>query len=158
MPFFTENEQWDNDYNIFLIDNQNRIALLCHDGFRLLPPTIVKSKENLEKVDNYFNLHKKIGSYRTCPDLKDHLDIKTISSYEKYLSYFGEFSSKGIYTYDTYDFSYTNRPYFRVTIPENKLILSDLPEDIISILEPLRLDELSFENTSIIDEKIVSEL
>jgi hypothetical protein len=69
MTAFTENEQLESDYNLFLIDNQGEIALLCHVGWRLLPPTIVKNRENLEKVENYFlSLTNVKEGYTVCPD------------------------------------------------------------------------------------------
>lgn len=159
MTAFTENEQWESDYNLFLIDNQGEIALLCHVGWRLLPPTIAKSKENLEKVEDYFlHLTTSKENYTVCPDLKKHLDTKTIADYGRYVYYFGDISSKGIYTYDSYDFSLAERPYYRVTIPKKALTLNDLPEEIKSILEDLKLDDFSFGETSLIPEDIVSKL
>ena len=151
MTAFTESEQWDNDYNLFLIDNQGKIALLSHFGWRALPPTIAKSKENLEKLDNYFlQLNNSKEGYSVCPDLKKHLDTKTIADFGKYISYFGDLSSKGIYTYDSYDFSLTERPYYRVAIPKKELTINDLPEDIRSILEDLELYQIDFSETSLI--------
>jgi hypothetical protein len=159
MTAFTEFDQWENDYELYVIDNRERIGRLCHFGWRLLPPSIAKSKENWEKVADYFlNLPIAKVDYSVCPDLNKHLDHENLLDYDEYVKFFGEISSKGIYTYDSYNLGFKERPYFRVTIPNVELTLDDLPEEIKNILEELMLYEISFAETSLIPEELVSKL
>lgn len=159
MTSFTETEQWENDFNLFFIDKYGKVALLCHVGWRLLPPTIAKSKEDLEKIENYLlSLTYSKEDYSVCPDLKNHLNTNSIQDYGKYVYYFGEISSKGIYTYDSYDSNFEERPYYRVTLPKQELNFEQLPEEIKNILEALRLDNVSFAETSLIPEELIKVL
>jgi hypothetical protein len=156
---FTEDEQWDHNYKFFVIDKYGKIAQFEHVGFRLLPQKIAKSKENWDRLFNYFrNLNKITEKYEICPDLDKHLDKDNVKNIELYVQDVSQVSLKGLYSYDSYDYGFAERPYFRVTIPKNELALDDLPEEIKNILKDLRLDKISFAETSLIPEKIVSRL
>ncbi|MEZ5427999.1 MAG: hypothetical protein R2747_17135 [Pyrinomonadaceae bacterium] len=159
MTAFTEEEQWDHNYDVFVVDKYGKLGHLSHVGWRLLPPSIGKSKERWQKTRDFFNkIPNKVDSYKICPDLKIHLDRSSIINMESYLKIYGGMSSKGLFSYDSYDFSFVERPYFRVTIPKNELILDDLPDEIKGILKDLKLNEISFAETSLIPEVIVKEL
>lgn len=159
MTVFTKDEQWDNDYDLFVIDNKGKIGRLCHFGERLLPPTIAKSRENLEKVEDHFvNLPDLKSGFIKCPDLLTHLDMANVGDFARYVYYFGEVSSRGLYTYDSYGPSYHKGRYFRVTIPKTELSINDLPVEIKNILEELRLDSICFAEDSLIPEDVVRNL
>lgn len=158
MTKFTKEEQWANDYDFFIVDSKGKIGRLCHFGWRLLPPTIATSVENLETVENYFLNLSKSTTFTKCPELLNNLDKTTIDDFARYVNYFGELSSKGLYSYDSYNDTYDKRPYFRVTIPAKELTLDELPDEIKDILSELRLNEISFAETSLIPEEIVSRL
>lgn len=159
MTAFTEYEQWDHNYEFYLLDKDGRLGRFDHFGWRLLPPTIAKSKENLDKVAHYFkNLHSKQQRFKVCPDLLKHLNMRTVISFEDYLNCYSGISSKGLYSYDSYDFSAKERPYFRVTLPIKELLFEDLPQEIREILNDLRIPEISFFQDSLIREEFVAKL
>jgi hypothetical protein len=159
MTAFNEFEQLDYDLDWFAVDKDGKVGHFTTGGFQFLPPSVAKSKENLEEVSDFVKGLVIIeGNYATCPDLLKHLDIKTVVSFEKYIKLFSEMSSKGLYSYDSYSFDYQQRPYFRVTIPQTELLLDDLPQNIKNILEELRMPEISFAEKSFISEEIVSKL
>jgi hypothetical protein len=159
MTAFSKAEQWDNDYDLYFVDKNGKIGLFCHDGWRLLPPSIAQSKENWQTVCDYFeNLESNHQRYDVCPELDKHLNKNSVASIYQYTDYFGKISSKGLYCYDTYDFSRKERPYYRVSIPKVEFNFDDLPQEIKNILKDLRLAEISFAEDSIIPEKLVAEL
>lgn len=159
MTEFSEAEQWENDHDIYLVDRNGKIGLFCHVGWRLLPPTVARSKENLQKVCDYFeNIKSNQQKYDVCPDLDKHLEKNSVSSMFQYKDYFGKISLKGLYCYDSYDYSREERPYYRVSIPKVELIFEDLPQEIKSILKNLKLNDFSFTTDSLIPEKFIAEL
>lgn len=159
MTAFTKDEQWDHNYDLFIADSSGRIGHLSHVGFRLLPPSIAKSKENWKTLFDYFNnLLVETNNYIICHELSKHLNDNFLGSFDEYLEPSAKMSSRGLYSYDSYDYSSNERPYFRVTIPKNELILDDLPQDIRNILENLRTNEINFAQDSLIPEKIISKL
>jgi hypothetical protein len=159
MAAFTKDEQWDHNYEIFLVDKDGRLGRFDHVGWRLLPPTIAKSKEDWERVVAYFDsLETEAENYNICPDLLKHLDINNVVNFDEYVKVYGEISSKGLYSYDSYGDSFKERPYFRVTFPKSELFLEDLPKEIGNILEDLKMFEVSFADKSLISEEIVRKL
>lgn len=158
MTAFTKDEQWDHNYQIYLADKDGKLARFDHVGWRLLPPTIAKSKEKWLKVTEYFERVNSIGDYTICPNLLKHLDMQSVVNYDEYIKDYGRISSKGLYSYDSDDFSFKERPYFRITLPKKELLFEDLPQEIREILEKLRMSEIDFSNDSLIREKIVAEL
>lgn len=120
---------------------------------------IAKSKENWKKVSEYFeNLQINYENYEVCSDLLKYLDLKSVVNFEEYIKFYGEISSKGIYSYDSYDFSKQERPYFKVTIPQNDLLFENLPQDIKAILEDLKLPETNFAKHSLISDEVIYNL
>lgn len=159
MTAFTQDEQWDHNYELYLIDKDGKLGRFDHVGWRFLPPTIAKSKENWQRITKFFeNTNSVEEDYVICPDLLKHLDMQNVVNYDKYIKLYGRISSKGLYSYDSYDFSFKERPYFRVTLPKKELFFEDLPQEIREILNDLRMPEISFPQNSLIREKIVAEI
>jgi hypothetical protein len=158
MTAFTEDEQWDSDLDWFAIDRDGKIGHFTSVGWRLLPPSIASSKENLGKIFDYFDQMEIKNGYLVCPNLQTHLAKLSIDTFDKYVRSFAEMSSRGLYSYDSYDYSHDNRPYFRVTIPKSELRLDDLPQDIKDILENLGMNEISFAEDSVIPEELTNKL
>ena len=159
MTAFTEEEQWSSDLDWFAIDKHGKIVHFTSVGWRLLPPSIAESKENLEKVFDYFDkLNFSENHFEICPDLQNHLVKDKIVDFDRYKKSFAAMASRGLYSYDSYGQSHKERPYFRVAIPKRELTLNDLPQDIKSIIESLKILEVSFAENPLISEEIVDKL
>ena len=159
MTPFTKVEQWEHDYDLFMADPDGRIAHFSHFGFRLLPPSIAKSKENWRQLKTFFHsLPLSREDYFICPDLQKHLPEKSILDFEGYIKPSAEMSQRGLYSFDSYDFSFDERPYYRVTNPKIELRINNLPEEIQILLEELTLYGINFSETSLISEEIVKNL
>lgn len=159
MTAFTKDEQWDYNYDLFAVDMNGKIGHFSHVGFRLLPPSIAKSKEKWEHLFNYFsNLQIRESTYQICPDLRRHLNNNFLGNLDQYLKPSIEMSLRGLYSYDSYDDSRKNRPYFRVTIPKNELNMDHLPGDIKDILESLIMNNINFAQNSLILEEVMAKL
>lgn len=183
MTAFDEDEQLYSDLDWYAIDRDGRLGQFATAGHRLLPPSFASNKEMTEKLSAYFeNYPYKFGNYTICSDLKKNnlkftaskistiTGIKTIDERmrnqlfdemvgdERQLGFFRKMSSRGLYTYDSNSFEYSSLNYFRVAIPKEELRLDDLPQDIKSILQKLRLPEISFAESSLISENITDKL
>lgn len=183
MTAFDEDEQLYSDLDWYAIDRDERLGQFSTAGHRLLPPSFAANKEMTDKLSEFFeNLPFKYGNYTICPALRrNNLDftaskislitgVKTIDERmrdelfnemindEKQLGFFRKMSSRGLYTYDSNSFAYQSLNYFRVTLPKEELRLRDLPQDIKSILQKLRIPEISFAESSLISENITDKL
>ena len=159
MTPFTRDEQWDHNYDLFIADSDGRIGHFSHIGFRLLPPSIARSKESWERLFNYFdNLPAVKNDYWVCPDLSIHLNNNYLGDFDEYLEPSAKMSSRGLYSFDSYDYSLKERPYFRVTIPKNELRFSNLPKEIKQVMTVIKSNEISFAHNSVISENIISTL
>src|SRR5690349_15739173 len=128
MTAFTEDEQWDHDYDLFVTDKNEKIGCLSHVGWRLLPPSIAKSKEDWETLRDFFhNLPVNSNEYEICPDFDINGDKRSIVNLNRYFEFYGGMALRGLYSYDSFSFSRKERPYFRVAIPKVALTLNDLP-------------------------------
>lgn len=183
MTAFDEDEQLYSDLDWYAVDRDGRIGQFSTAGHRLLPPSFASNKEMTEKLSEYFErLPFKYGNYIICHDFKRNnlkftnskistkTGIKIIDEKmrnqlfdemiqdEKQLGFFRNMSSRGLYTYDSNSFEYSSLNYFRVTIPKNELKFDDLSQEIKSLLENLRLSEISFAKDSLISENITDSL
>lgn len=183
MTAFDEDEQLYSDLDWYAIDRDGRLGQFSTAGHRFLPPSFAANKEMTEKLSAYFeNCPYKFGNYAICPDLKENnlkftnssistgTGIKVIDekmrnqlfnemiSDERQLGFFRKMSSRGLYAYDSNSFEYSSLNYFRVTIPKEELKIDDLPQDIKSILQKLRLPEISFAESSLISENTTDKL
>lgn len=149
MTQLTYDEQWYDDLDWFAVDQDGRLGHFATAGFRLLPPAVAANKENWQALCNYFNQLPAVRGYRISPELDKQIAPSKASD-EKYLSSFAEMSARGLYSYDTFDYTRHERPYFRVTIPEVELKLEDLPPEIASILRELQFNDLSFIDACVI--------
>ncbi len=159
MTAFTEDEQWYSDLDCFAVDKNGRIGHFTSVGWRLLPPTIAKNKEDWQTVLDYFkSLPKQQNSYTICPKLQRHIDKKSIGSLTGYIKPSAEMSSRGLYAFDSYEDSYDERPYFRVTLPNNELSFENLPDKIKEILKRQKFDDVNFIEDTVISEERTNQL
>jgi hypothetical protein len=161
MVAFTENEQKDFDLSWYAIDADGKIAHFLTGGFRLLPPSIAKSKENLEKLDNYFNDLPDLqeANFVVCPYLKSRLDESDLPlGWNGYIKLFAEMSAKGLYAYDYPYNPGKGHPFIRVTTPKKQLTIEDLPDEIKNLLVTLRLSEIKFSRSDSIPEAVTKHL
>lgn len=159
MDPFTEIEQEVTDLTWYAIDAEGRIGHFTTGGSMLLPPSITESKEVLERINTYFCTLPifRESNYVVCPDLTTHIDKRLITDMNGYVKPSAEMSARGLYSYDNHPTS-NERPYFRVTIPKTELQLKNLPEDIKSILQSLRMNEINFAQDSVITKEITDKL
>ncbi len=159
MSAFSEQEQIYSDLDWFAIDKGNRIAHFTTVGGRLLPPTVAESKEELEMLFNYFSsLPIEINAFESCPTLQKSIETVSIPDFDQYIDSFAKMSMRGLYSFDSYDTSSSERPYFQVTCPQNELLLESLPEKIQIILNHLKFYEISFAETFIISNELANSL
>ena len=67
-------------------------------------------------------------------------------------------ASRGLFSYDSDDYTYKYRSYVRITIPKRGLKLYELPQEIRNILDNFRMLKINFAVDSIITEEITNKL
>lgn len=150
---FTEFEQWENNYEFYLVDRDGRIGVFSHGGFRMLPPAIASDRHRFEKLVLYFEEIPDIpgGNAAVCPDLLRNIQRSELIDFERYVDFYSHFSRKGLYSFDSYNPGEVgDRAYFRVSCPGIGLCFEELPQEMRNLLLPMRVDGYSFENNSVI--------
>ena len=115
MTAFTEDEQWHNDLDWFAVDKDGRIGHFANVGHRLLPPGIGKSREDLSLLVSYFEAIEPSNGFSLCPHLQSQLKLIKINNFAAYIKSFSEMSKRGLFSYDSFDWTHKERPFYRVT-------------------------------------------
>jgi hypothetical protein len=159
MDSFTEIEQEVSDLDWYAVDEKGRIGHFATGGGILLPIRISESKTILEKLNSYFNqlpaLQK--DGFIICPEVKSRLDNRMVPNFFRYVESFAQMSAKGLYSYDNPP-HLRERQYLRVTLPKVALRLNDLPEDVKTILQGLKLTDIDYSSDSVITKQIADAL
>lgn len=144
MTAFTEIEQEAMDLDWFAVDGDGRLGHFTTGAWRYLPASIALNKEDWEKVLDYFEAMPGDEKVIISPDLAKHESYKSNEEIAYHLKSYIEMAGKGLYSYSTYDYSHEFRPYFCVAMPEKALLISDLPDEIRTIVERTRLEGIRF--------------
>jgi hypothetical protein len=160
MTAFTEDEQLDSDLDWYAVDEQGNVGEFLTGGARLLPPSFSSNREISEKLSEYFrNLPFQEGDFTFCPDLEKNMrELKSGEINERFMPSSQKMASRGLFSYDSDNYTYKDRPYFRVAIPKKALKLAELPPEIRSILETLSIKGINFDENSLIPENITNTL
>ncbi|WP_010252796.1 hypothetical protein [Acetivibrio cellulolyticus] len=153
MTRVSDDEVFEYDILWFAVDSQNEIAQFDSGVYGLLPESVRGSLEDLESIA-CFILEKLDDTSQTkvSENVFDRVILKDSREVTKksYFKHSLEFSRKGLYSYESYDSKPTSYQYFRVSMPDNPLKLSDLPEKYKCILEKYRLEECVFSEMELI--------
>lgn len=143
----TNIEQETLDIDWFFTDNIS-IAFVASAGGKL-PVSVAKSKINIEKLTNYFRSLPIISDV----EINDHL-LKTFKNEEMRQKYFADFilmAKKGLYAFDKITLNdFSDSKYQLVVKPKRLLNISDIPNDILSILNQTKFEQ-NLNNANIID-------
>jgi hypothetical protein len=141
----TEDEQTYKDIDWYCVDSEGRVGHFTSAGFKLIPPSVAESAEDLKLLDEFFG--------QLAPDdeghvLDEHLtpDKRT----ERYLRSFVAMADRGLYSFDIETYLHPGICYFKVAIPKTPLLLRHLPENVQLILGRSVLMGLSLERSSTI--------
>jgi len=153
MTRISDEEIFDYDILWFAVDSNDEIAQFDSGVYGLLPENVRRSKEQLENLSEYICERLEKSSETIISQDVFKRVILVNSKEETKLAYLERslgFSRKGLYAYNSYDTEPNLYQYFRVSMPEKPLKLSDLPEEYRSILEQYKLENCVFREMDLI--------
>lgn len=155
MTHFTKTEQAVTDFEWFAVDKNECIGVFTTGGDIDLPLNIAAEKETYEKILTYFENLEKKHHYEFSPELETHLSQIRIASFDRFVSFYGGMSSRGLYSFSNYPPNLKTGSYFLVTTPTHQLKFGDLPGEIRTNLEKQRLFASDFETDYVVYEEII---
>nr|WP_010250476.1 hypothetical protein [Acetivibrio cellulolyticus] len=153
MTRISDEEIFDYDILWFAVDSKGEIAQFDSGVYGLLPESVSKSEEQLENLAEYICERLEKSSETVISQDVFKRVILVNSKDETKLAYLERslgFSKKGLYAYNSYDAEPNLYQYFKVSMPEKPLKLSDLPEEYRSILEQYKLENCVFREMDLI--------
>lgn len=140
-------EQDSTDFDWFGVDECGYIGHFSTAGFKRLPKTVARNREDLETVSEYFSYRaSETTGYLLDSCLQIRVpDWKGEAHEGRYLESFVSMAKKGLFSFDIDTYVTDDLVYFPVAIPERPILVPDLPELIRSIvaktfLRGVRLD------------------
>ena len=143
----SEKEQSCTDFDWFGLDCEGAIGHFTTAGFKNLPKSVAKSREDLDLLLSYFE---------DAPFREGHLVDsgvsrqipEEISRGERYLRSFVAIADKGLYSYDIDSYLREGICYFRVALPVRPLHVSDLPMEVREVLSRTMLSPVRFRDAT----------
>lgn len=132
------------DVEWYGVDKNGRIAQFMSGGSFAVPEFVRESRENLEIVSHFFEKYSQIISATVLFNKNIEYPRKEFWEECKYVS------QKGIYCYDICDKSELMNEYVYVCKPSCALVITDLPQDIQSVLSYYRMVKADFAKDEII--------
>lgn len=138
-------EQHSSDFDWFCVDDRGELGHFTTAGYKKLPPSVAASREDLELVMNFFAKElDRHGGFSVDPDLGNHVEDPS----ERYLQSSVTMAGKGLYSFDIESHLRPKICYFRVGLPAQPLLLTDLPEQVREIVSRTVLPTGSLRNLS----------
>jgi hypothetical protein len=139
------------DYDWFVIDNNNEIAVCITAGLGQMPESVLCSVENNQKLNDFFASQPIISN-----SVLDDYEIKRADDLSSAQKMFAESCLKGLYVYDAaIKRGGRGVKYFKIFAPVKPLKLEQLPQDIQTILTLTMLREHTFRDS---DELLINEI
>lgn len=135
------------DVEWYGVDKNGRIAQFMSGGSFAVPEFVRESRENLEIVSHFFEKYSQIISATVLFNKNIEYPRKEFWEECKYVS------QMGIYCYDIWDKSELMNEYVYVCKPFCALEITDLPQDIQSVLSYYRMVKADFAKDEIINIK-----
>lgn len=132
------------DIEWYGVDETGKIGLFMSGGSLAVPSSICKSRENLEKVCDYFNNFNRLIS--NCVDINN----KIVYPRKEFITECKLTSQKGIYCFDISDDDNLNNQYYFISKPETPLFIDELPLEIKTIMLEYRILGVNFEIDDIV--------
>ena len=136
MMRISEDEQSCTDFDWYCVDREGGIGHFTSAGFKLIPPSVAESSEDLNFLDQFFNNLNPVQDAHT---LDEHLSPEQRT--ERYLRSFTAMADRGLYSFDIESYLKQGICYFRVAIPRRPLQFSDMPEKVREILGRTLLED-----------------
>jgi hypothetical protein len=147
MVTIKDNEDFVRDWDWYAVDEEGHIGHFTTAGLRLLPVNVREDRERLESLERYFFETAPVVSGWT---VRKGVEVdaggwKDAAKRDRYLRFFVEMASKGLFSYDTELVRSVTARYFLVSAPESPLTINDLPESVKNWISrtraPLRFRE-----------------
>ena len=127
------------DIEWYGVDETGKIGLFMSGGSLAVPGFICKSRENLEKVCDFFckldvQISNRVG-----------INNNLVYPRQEFITECKHMSQKGIYCFDISDDKNLDNQYVYVSKPEKPLLIDELPIEIQTILLEYRLTGANFE-------------
>ena len=132
------------DIEWYGVDKNGRIAQFMSGGSFAVPGFVRESRENLEIVSHFFEKYNQTISETVLFNKNIEYPRKEFWEECKYIS------QKGIYCYDIWHKSEFMNEYIYVCKPSLALAITDLPQDIQSVLSRYRMEKANFAGDEII--------
>ena len=131
----TDLEEETLDLKWFSVDDSGEIAHFASGGRGFLPPSVKASKSNLDRLKTFFRKDLSpngIGIVSANLLLHEHFESEAEKT--RYLEFFSQNATKGLYSFDCFIDATRPTGYFLVVTPSRPLKVDDLPHDIRQIL------------------------
>ena len=143
-----EEEQLYRDFDWFCVDSEGFIGHFATAGFKMLPASVAKSRENLDLLMHYFaGVAPSRGGHIVDGDLVRHLPKGTSIS-ERFLRSYVAMADKGLYSYDIESYLREDITYFRVALPMCPLHISELTIEMREVLGRTVLEMIRFRDVT----------
>ncbi len=127
------------DIEWYGVDETGKIGLFMSGGSLAVPEFICKSRENLEKVCEFFGKLNVLIS--DCVSINN----KLVYPRQEFITECERMSQKGIYCFDISDDENLDNHYIFVSKPEKPLLIDELPLEIQTIMLDYRITGVNFE-------------
>jgi len=134
MARISETEEFARDWDWFAVDAAGNIGHFTTAGLRALPESVRSDREGAELLLSYFEATESKTGFSVRPEAKTDSGGWGLGGQERYLKSFAEMSGKGLFSYDTQMLHGPEAQYYLVTRPDRPLVMTDLPEEIRSLL------------------------
>lgn len=139
------------DYDWFAVDDEGLIGHFATGGRGAMPLSVTASAEDLKTITDFFRTEVVAEtSIRLSPALTLHKVFRSDSQEKRYLEWFLQMASRGLFSFDVLPAAVRPVGYFRVVDPVVPLNIVLLPEQIRVILERTQLKGISFRESDVI--------
>ena len=125
----SDDEQNYKDLDWYCVDKEGRVGHFASAGYKLIPPSVAESAEDLNLLDEFFS---SLPAAPHAHELDAHLTEQQRS--ERYLHSFVEMADRGLFSFDIETYPTPETCYFRVAIPKEPLRFTELPKRIRDVL------------------------
>ena len=127
------------DFEWFSVDRNGEIAYFGAGGRGFLPFSIMRSKENLVRLVEYFSDRLNVnGATAAPPVVPEYAKFFLPDGRDKYVAFYSGMASKGLYSFDCMDDPPRRCGYVLVARPSCPLRVEELPSALRRILEMTR--------------------